>query len=131
MSESESWSVMSDSLRPHGLYSPRNSPVQNSGVGSLFLLHRIFPTQALNPGLPQLSHMCSGDYKRDTQDVMGYDLTFDNLYWVKEMTSYLRPQRWEHNDFMKVGNGVGLQAQGKVSLFEGPEVRELTVPHCN
>ena len=65
------------------------------------------------------------------QDVMGYNLAFDNLYWVKEMISYLRPQRWEYNDFVKVGNGVGLQAQKKVSLFEGSEVRELIVPHCN
>ena len=32
---SESCSVMSDSLWPHGLYSPRNSPGQNTGVYSL------------------------------------------------------------------------------------------------
>ena len=31
-SESESRSVMSDSLQPHGLYSPWNSPGQNTGV---------------------------------------------------------------------------------------------------
>ena len=37
-SESVSRSVMSDSLRPHGLYSPWNSPGQNTGVGSLSLL---------------------------------------------------------------------------------------------
>ena len=36
--ESESHSVMSDSLRPHGLYSLWNSLDQNTGVGSLFLL---------------------------------------------------------------------------------------------
>ena len=36
---------MSDSLRPHGLYSPWNSPGQNTGVGSLSLLQGIFPTQ--------------------------------------------------------------------------------------
>ena len=35
----------------YGLYSPWDSPGQNTGVGSLFLLHRIFPTQGLNPGL--------------------------------------------------------------------------------
>ena len=75
--------------------------------------------------------MCSRDYKRDMQDVRGCNLAFDNLYWVKEMTYYLRPQRWKHSDFMKLGNGVELHAQGKVRLFEGPEVRELTVPHCN
>ena len=45
-SESESRSVMSDSLRPHGQYSPWNSLRQNTGVGSLSLLQRIFPTQA-------------------------------------------------------------------------------------
>ena len=37
-SESESHSVMSDSLQHHGLYSPWNSPGQNTGVGSLSLL---------------------------------------------------------------------------------------------
>ena len=33
-SESESHSVVSSSLRPHGLYSPWNSPGQNTGGGS-------------------------------------------------------------------------------------------------
>ena len=62
-SESESRSVVSNSLRPHGLYSPWNSPGQNTGVGSHFFLQGIFPTQGWNPGLPhcrrilyQLSH---------------------------------------------------------------------------
>ena len=51
MSESESRSIVSDPLSPHGLYSPWNSPGQDTGVGSLFLLKGIFPTQGLNPGL--------------------------------------------------------------------------------
>ena len=42
---------MSNSLRPHGLYSPWNSPGQNSGVGSLSLLQWIFLIQELNWGL--------------------------------------------------------------------------------
>ena len=49
--ESENRSVVSVSLRPRGLYSPWNSPGQNTGVGSLSLLQGIFPTQGLNPGL--------------------------------------------------------------------------------
>ena len=49
--ESESHSVVSNSLWPHGLYSPSNSPGQNTGVGSLSLLQGIFPTQGLNPDL--------------------------------------------------------------------------------
>ena len=36
----------------HGLYSPWNSPGQNTGVGSLSLLQQIVPTQGSNPGLP-------------------------------------------------------------------------------
>ena len=61
--ESESCSVLSNSLRPQRLYSPWNSPGQNTGVGSLSLLQQIFSTQGSNPGLPhcrrilyQLSH---------------------------------------------------------------------------
>ena len=42
---------MFDSLRPHGLCSPWNSPAQNIGGGSLSLLQGIFPTQGSNPGL--------------------------------------------------------------------------------
>ena len=60
---SESHLVVSDSLWPHGLYSPWNSPGQNTEVGSLSLLQGIFPTQGSNSGLPhcrrilhQLSH---------------------------------------------------------------------------
>ena len=63
--ENESRSVVSDSLRSHGLYSPWNSPGQNTGVGSCSLLQGIFPTQGSNPGLPhcrqilyQLSQEC-------------------------------------------------------------------------
>ena len=48
---SESCSVVSDSLWPHGLYSPWNSLGQNTGVGRLYLFQEIFPTQRLNPGL--------------------------------------------------------------------------------
>ena len=50
-SESESCSVMSNSLQPHGLHRSWNSPGQNTGVGSLSFLQWIFPTQGLNPGL--------------------------------------------------------------------------------
>ena len=33
------------------MYSPWNSPGQNTGVGSLYFLQGIFPTQGSNPGL--------------------------------------------------------------------------------
>ena len=49
--ESESCSVVSNSLQPRGLYHPWNFPGHNTGVGSLSLLQETFPTQGSNPGL--------------------------------------------------------------------------------
>ena len=48
---SESHSVVPGSLWPHRLHSLWNSLGQNTGMGSLSLLHGIFPTQGSNPGL--------------------------------------------------------------------------------
>ena len=42
---------MSDSLQPHGLYTPWNSLGQDTGVGSLSLLQGNFSTQGSNSGL--------------------------------------------------------------------------------
>ena len=60
---------MSNSLQTYGLYSPWNSPGQNTGVGSCSLLQGTFPTQGLNPGalhcrqiLYHLSHQGSQEY---------------------------------------------------------------------
>ena len=46
---------MSNSLRPRGLYSPWDSPGQNTGVGSRPLPQGISPTQVSSPGLPHCS----------------------------------------------------------------------------
>ena len=62
--KSGSRSVVSDPVTLFvTLYSPWNSPGQNTGVGSLSLLQGIFLTQGSNPSLPhcrqilyQLSH---------------------------------------------------------------------------
>ena len=55
-SESESCSVISDSLWPYGLYSLWNSPGQNTGVGCHALLQGIFLIQGSNPSLLCLLH---------------------------------------------------------------------------
>ena len=69
-SESEICSVVSNSLRSHGLYSPWNSPGQDIGVGSCSLLQGIFPTQCIKKqrhlfalkGLYSLSHGLSSSH---------------------------------------------------------------------
>ena len=50
--ESESLSVMSDSLQHYGLCSPWNSPGQNTGVGSLCLLQGNLPNPGIEPEFP-------------------------------------------------------------------------------
>ena len=50
----ESHSVVSNSLRPHGLYSPWNSPGQNTGVGSLSLSPGDLPNSEVKPRSPAL-----------------------------------------------------------------------------
>ena len=69
--------VTSDSLQPHGLCGPWNSPGQITGVGSLSLLQGILPTQGSNPGLPhckqmlyQLSHKGSQRMHRSVKAVV-------------------------------------------------------------
>ena len=57
-----SLSVVSDSLRPHGLYPSRllhpwNFPGKSTGVDCHFLLQGIFWTQGLNPGLSHCRQM--------------------------------------------------------------------------
>ena len=73
-------SCLCDSLRPQGLYSPWNSPGQNTGVDSLFLVQGIFPTQGWNPGLPhcgrilyQLSYQ--GSPPSESRSVLSDSLT--------------------------------------------------------
>ena len=55
-------SIMSNSLQPRGLKLARllwpwDFPGNSTGVGCLFLLQGIFPTQGLNPGLPHCRQM--------------------------------------------------------------------------
>ena len=47
----ESRWVMSNSLQPHGPYSPWNSPGQNTQEGRCSLLQGIVPTQGSSPGI--------------------------------------------------------------------------------
>ena len=84
---SEGCSVVSNSLQPHGQYSPWNSPGQNSGVGSLSLLQGIFPTQGSNPGLLHCKQIL---------DQLGHQGNSRILEWVAYPFSSgsSRPRNW-------------------------------------
>ena len=89
---SQSCSVML-TLQLHGLWPARllclwNSPGQNTGVGSCFLLQGIFPTQGSNPGFPhcrrildQLSHQGSPSTGVDSLFLLQGILPTRELNW--------------------------------------------------
>ena len=95
---------MSDSLPPHGLFSPWNSLGQNTGVGSLSFLQGTFPTQGLNPGLLhcrwilyQLGHKGS--------------LVFNSVMtWWEEPTHWKIPWCWERLKMEGEGDDRGWNA---------------------
>ena len=80
----ESQSVMSDSLWPYGLYSPWNSPGQNTGVGSLSLLQGIFPTQRSKPRLLHCRRIL-------------YQLSHKGSPIILEWVAYLSGSFWPRN----------------------------------
>ena len=84
LGENESHSVVSNSLslRPHGLCSPWNSPGQNTGVNSLSLLQRIFPTQELIQGLLHCRWII---YQLN---YAGYAVVNQKVHTLKELTDW-------------------------------------------
>ena len=86
-SYSESHSVVSNSSRSHGLYSPWNSPGWNTGVSSLSLLQGFFPTHGVNLDLL---------YYRQILYQLSYKRSPRILEWVAYPFSreYFQPRNW-------------------------------------
>ena len=82
---------MSDSLQPHGLYSPWNSPGQNTGIGSVLLLQGIFPSQGLNP---DLTHRSGIPYQLSHKGSPGL------LWWISGKESAGQCRRCEFNPWV-------------------------------
>ena len=95
-------------LWPHGLYSPWNSPGQNTGVGSPFLLQGIFPTQRSNPGLPHCRRILyqlsfQGSPTEPTGTCCAAHRTLFNVVWQPGWEEGL-----EENGCMYTDDGVSL-----------------------
>ena len=124
---SESRSVGSDSLQPHGLYSPWNFPGQNTGVGSLSLLQGIFPTQESYWGLPhcrwilyQLSHKGSPRIL----EWVGYPLS-RGIFPTQESNQSLLHCRWILYHLSYKGSPAMGKAQGIFKSYEIPCCQHL------
>ena len=73
--KSESCSVVSDSLRPLGLYSPWNSPDQNTGERlpiTIPFSRGIFPTQGSSPDLPHFKWILYQLSYKGSQRISGW-----------------------------------------------------------
>ena len=107
---------MSDSLWPHALHSPWNSPGWNTGADTLSFLQGIFPTHRLNFGLPhcgwilyQLSHQGSpttlewvaypftrgSSWSRNRTSVFCIAGGFFTSWATREAQSFLFPTKWK------------------------------------
>ena len=121
--ESESRSVVSDSLGLHGLYSSWNSPGQNTGVDSLSLLQGIFPTQRLNLGLPLWADLYQLSHKGSPRI----------LEWVKWSESRSADSLWHHGLYSlwnSPGQNIGI---GSFPLLQGifpTQGSNPGLPHC-
>ena len=94
-SESESPSIMSDSLQPRGLYSPWNSLSKNTGVGSLSLLQGIFPPRDRT----QVSHIAGGFFTswatREAQ--VGQTMACSEWQWQNHRSVKSAMDFWHQN----------------------------------
>ena len=89
---------MSNSLWPHGLYIPWNSPGQNTGVGSHSFLQGLFPTQGSSPGLShcrQILYQLS--YQGSPLSTINYTL-FSSCTQIHSLIKELLPQQY-HNSW--------------------------------
>ena len=79
----------SHSLWPQGLYSPWNSPGQNTGVGSLSLLQGFFPTDGSNPGLLHCRRIL-------------YQHSYQGSTWIwSKLFSRIQSKPEKENDFIR------------------------------
>ena len=102
--ESESHSVMSNSLRSHGLYSPQNSWGQNAGMGSLSLLQGIFPTQAWNPGLLHYRWILTS---WATNEASGKRVQFSSVQSLSRVWLFATPWTAVHQASLSITNTWG------------------------
>ena len=93
--KSESLLVVSYSLRPHGGYSPWNSPGQNTGVGSLSCLQGIFTTQTSNLGLPHCRRILPAEPQGEPKNTgVGSLSLLQGIFPTQKLNQGLLHCRW-------------------------------------
>ena len=100
--------ILSDSLRPHGLYTPRNCLGQNTGVGSVSLLQGIF----LTPHILQESTW-------EFLFFISFQIAFG---YLKGQCRYFRDVFWKTKPFWQTWSwSPGRHCCGKCHLSQKPD----------
>ena len=111
------WKLLShvQSLQPHGLGSPWNSPSQNTGAGSLSLFRGIFPTHGTNPGIPhcsrilyQLSHKRSPTASRKDLLTGALNLQFSSIHSLSRVWLFATPWTGARQTSLSITNSQGI-----------------------
>ena len=95
-SESESHSVVSDSLQPHGLYSPWNSPGLNIGMGKPFPSPGDLPNPGIEPRSPtlQADSLPAESQGKPKNTGVGSLSLLQQIFWTQESNWSLQYCRW-------------------------------------
>ena len=135
-SESECRLVMSDSLPPNGLYSPWNSPGQNTGVGNVSLFPRIFPIQGSNPGHLHCRQILYCWATREAQVCKAYIWNINSFYLVCDLydSAYIvQSNKWACMDLLKCifqrkykTPGIQVKSGWEVHLLSGNSVLSIS-----
>ena len=123
---SESRSVVSDSLRPHELYSPWISPRQNTGVGSRSPSPGDLPNPGIEPRSPVLgsNSLPTGPPRKPSKNTgVGSLSLLQRLFltqelnqglphcrWIRYQLSYREAQFWPSTGWQKLASPESLRA---------------------
>ena len=118
--ESESRSVVSSSLGPYELYSPWNSPAQNTRVGSLSLLQGVLPNPGIEPRSPELqvdSLPAEQPGKPKTTGVHSLSLLWGIFLNQGSNPHFLHLLRWQADSWPRVPPGKLLWLGGRINSY--------------
>ena len=91
------WKVAQSCLTLCDIQSPWNSPGQNTGVSSLFILQGIFPTEGSNPGLSlalQVDSLWAETHGKPKNTGVGSLSLLQQIFPTQELDQGLLHYRW-------------------------------------
>ena len=120
---------MSNSLRPHGLYSPWNSPSQNPGVGSLSLLQGDLSNPGIKPRCPtlQVDSLPAEPQGKPKNTGLGSLFLVQGIFPIQESNQGLLHQRWIFYQQSYQGSPVSIQFSKFLYYIYNYKIKKLNL----